>query len=234
MSNSTNLPKEIMGYPDFPIPEQEKSYIPAADMLDFLDQYAEHFNVKPCIRFQHYVIRVRPVGASGWELIVRDLPNERIETHVFDALLVCNGHYHTPAVPQYAGRDEFGGQQIHSHDYRCAEPFKGEYGSISCCISFCSHTQLICTDETVLVIGAGPSGMDLAHEISKLAHRVTLSHHHADDPQTQFADNVDLRPDVRRLTHDGAEFADGTRQTYSVIFYCTGESVWMGHMARVR
>lgn len=115
-----------MGYPDFPIPEQEKSYIPAADMLAFLDLYATRFNVKPTIRFQHYVIRVRPIGESGWELIVRDLPADRVETHRFDALFVCNGHYNTPAVPQYEGCGEYVGQQIHSHDYRCAEPFKGE------------------------------------------------------------------------------------------------------------
>lgn len=65
--------------------------------------------------------------------------------------------------------------------------------------------------------------MDLAHEISKLARRVTLSHHHPENPQTQFAGNVDLRSDVRRLTRNGAEFTDGTHETYSVIFYCTGK-----------
>lgn len=57
-----------MGYPDFPIPKQEKSYIPAEDMLAFLDLYATKFNVKQCIKFQHYVIRVRPVGESQWEV----------------------------------------------------------------------------------------------------------------------------------------------------------------------
>lgn len=190
-----------MGYPDFPIPEQDKSYIPAADMLAFLDLYATRFAVKPCIRFQHYVIRVRPLGESAWELIVRDLPNDRVDTHRFDALLVCNGHYNQPAWPNYAGRSEFVGQQIHSHDYRCADPFGGE---------------------TVLVIGAGPSGMDLTNEISKVAQRVTLSHHHPENPLTRFLDNVDLRPDVRRLTRTGAVFADGSQQDYSVIFYCTG------------
>lgn len=77
-------------------------------------------------------------------------------------------------------------------------------------------------DERVLVIGAGPSGMDLAYEISKRAERVTLSHHHDPNPKTVFPSNVDQRPDIKRLTEDGAEFADGSTQTYSVIFYCTG------------
>lgn len=38
--------------------------------------------------------------------------------------MVCNGHYNTPAFPEYPGQDIFKGRQIHSHDYRCAAPFK--------------------------------------------------------------------------------------------------------------
>lgn len=77
-------------------------------------------------------------------------------------------------------------------------------------------------DETVLVIGAGPSGMDLANEISKVAKRVTLSHHHNPEPKTVFKANVDMKPDVERLTESGAHFVDGSEESYSVVFYCTG------------
>lgn len=80
-----------------------------------------------------------------------------------------------------------------------------------------------CVGEEVLVIGAGPSGMDLAYEISKFAIKVTLSHHHKTDPLTKFPDNVNLCPDVVRLTENGAEFADGSHQNYTVIFFCTGK-----------
>lgn len=72
------------------------------------------------------------------------------------------------------------------------------------------------------MIGAGPSGMDLAHEISKKATRVTLSHHQRPEPKTIFPQNVDIRPDVERLTETGAVFKDGTEQSYTVILYCTG------------
>lgn len=77
-------------------------------------------------------------------------------------------------------------------------------------------------DEEVLVIGAGPSGMDLANEVSKRAKRVSLSHHQHPEPKTVFASNVDMRPDVKRLTETGAVFIDGSQQTYTVILYCTG------------
>lgn len=122
---STNLPKEIMGYPDFPIPDQKKSYIPQRDMLSFLELYAQRFNVYERIKFQHYVIRVRPRDDKKWEIIIRDLPRDKYETYFFDAVIVCNGHYNTPAFPDYPGRQLYKGQQIHSHNYRCADPFEG-------------------------------------------------------------------------------------------------------------
>lgn len=123
----TNLPKEIMGYPDFPIPDHGKSYIPSGDMLAFLKLYAKEFNVDEVIKFRHQVIRVRPIDEK-WEIVVRDLNGDgRVSIYQFDAVIVCNGHYHTPDWPKMKGYDTFQGRQIHSHDYRCSDPYKGEW-----------------------------------------------------------------------------------------------------------
>lgn len=121
----TNLPKEVMGAPDFPIPPQEKSYISAEDFLNFLNLYADNFNIRDRIKFEHQVLRVSS-AKNSWEVIVKDLKKNKYETLNFDAVLVCNGHYHTPFIPKYQGSDIFKGQQIHSHDYRCPEPFTNE------------------------------------------------------------------------------------------------------------
>lgn len=59
-----------MGFPDFPIPDQEKSYISADDVLDFIKLYTNAFRIDENIKFEHYVIRVRPIGASQWEVWV--------------------------------------------------------------------------------------------------------------------------------------------------------------------
>lgn len=200
---STNLPKEIMGFPDFSIPEKinERSYIPSEDMLKFLNLYAETFEVNKHIKYEHHVIRIRPIKESQWEVIVMDLPQNRLETIIYDSVFICNGHYHTPAFPNYPGYKTFKGKQVHSHDYRSSSPYK---------------------NETVLVIGAGPSGMDVAYEVSKVAERVTLSHHLKSPPKTVFPENVTLKPDVTCLTERGANFADGSFESFSVILYCTG------------
>lgn len=84
------------------------------------------------------------------------------------------------------------------------------------------HFFYFYTGETVLIIGAGPSGMDLCHEISKVAKRVTLSHHMAETPKTKYRPNVDQKPDVSHIKGSTVYFKNDTCETYSIIFYCTG------------
>jgi dimethylaniline monooxygenase (N-oxide forming) len=65
----TNLPKEVMGFPDFPIDDQELSYISAEDFLKFLQQYCEKFKLKEIIQFRHEVIMLKPRNKK-WEVSV--------------------------------------------------------------------------------------------------------------------------------------------------------------------
>lgn len=58
-----------MGYPDFDFPEQEVSYIPAGEVLDYLESYTEKFNLRKLVKFLHQVIRVKPIGeTTKWEV----------------------------------------------------------------------------------------------------------------------------------------------------------------------
>lgn len=54
-----------------------------------------------------------------------DLPNKTSETHIFDAIFVCNGHNFAPYTPHFDGIEQFEGKHMHSHDYRRASVFKG-------------------------------------------------------------------------------------------------------------
>lgn len=74
----------------------------------------------------------------------------------------------------------------------------------------------------MLVIGGGPSALDIAYEISKVADRVTLSHHLKQKPQTIFPKNLTQRSDVLQIHENGAEFTDGSSETFNAIVFCTG------------
>ncbi|XP_065353054.1 senecionine N-oxygenase [Cloeon dipterum] len=198
----TNLPKEVMGYPDYPIPEQEKSYLYAREILQFLNDYADHFDVRKLIKFRHHVEKVRPVpGEKTWEVTFKDLPTNKTETQIFDGVMVCNGHYNTPFIPEIAGQDKFTGKVLHSHDYREPQPFE---------------------NQRVVVVGAGPSGMDLALEIAHCAKQVVLSHHNPEPIKTVFPSNVIQTPDIVKMDGKKIFFRDGNSTEVDVIFYCTG------------
>lgn len=58
-----------MGFSDYPMPTTlRKSYIGSQKVLNYLEDYANHFNIVEHIKFRHHVIRVRPVQESKWEV----------------------------------------------------------------------------------------------------------------------------------------------------------------------
>ncbi|KAG6461785.1 hypothetical protein O3G_MSEX012857 [Manduca sexta] len=200
----TNLPKEIMGFPDFPVPESERSYLPAKDMLAFLQLYSDKHGVTKHIKFNHHVQLVIPkAGPSGelWDVTFKDMTTNISETREYDYVFVCNGHYNTPFIPSIPGLKEFEGDVMHSHDYRVPEIFTGK---------------------RVLVVGAGPSGMDIALEITSVTEKVILSHHLKEQPKTVFPDNLVQKPDVARIEGSKVYFVDGSEDVIDVVFLCTG------------
>lgn len=107
--------------------------------------------------------------ANQWTVKVKDLESGTTSNEIFDKIMVCNGHYFQPNLPMIQGQDQFKGLQMHSHDYRVPDVF---------------------ANKIVVVVGAGPSGMDLALDISKTADKVILSHHSREPINTVFPDNV--------------------------------------------
>ena len=73
---------------------------------------------------------------------------------VYDALVVCNGHYSAPRCPDVEGSDTFPGRVMHSHNYRVNQAYKGQ---------------------VVVIVGASASGEDICREIAEVAHQVRVS-----------------------------------------------------------
>lgn len=85
-------------------------------------------------------------------MIAENLITKTAHTEFFDAVLVCNGHNALPRMPSdMPGMNAFVGLQIHSHDYRTPEPFK---------------------NMNVLIIGSGPSGIDISTDVAEVANQV--------------------------------------------------------------
>ncbi|NXD51396.1 FMO4 monooxygenase, partial [Corvus moneduloides] len=155
----TNTSKEMSCFSDFPYPEDFPSYLPHSLVLEYFRMYAQHFDLLRHIRFQTTVLSVskRPdfTTSGQWE-VVTETGSVR-ESHVFDAVMVCTGHYQEPYLPlaSFPGTESrFKGQHLHSREYKDVEAFRGK---------------------RVLVVGIGNTGGDLSVELSRVAAKVFLS-----------------------------------------------------------
>ncbi|XP_051802567.1 flavin-containing monooxygenase 5-like [Acanthochromis polyacanthus] len=154
-----NSSKEMMSFSDFPPPAELPNNMHHSEIMIYLRLYAQAFNLMQHIHLQTTVVSVRQrpdFAASGqWEVETEKTEGSR-ETHVFDAVIVCTGHFTQPHLPlkDFPGIESFQGRYFHSWDYRSAEGLEGK---------------------RVVVIGMGNSGADIAVDISRVAEKVYLS-----------------------------------------------------------
>lgn len=100
------------------------------------------------MQFNRHVTSVKPLEGNRWEVTSIDKPTKTEITEQYDAVMICNGHYNDPYLPKFEGQEKFTGNITHSHTYRSHEPFAGK---------------------RVLLVGAGPSGLDIALQVSHVA-----------------------------------------------------------------
>lgn len=200
----TNVPKEIMNFPELPFETPDKSFIGSEDTLAYFHRYAEKFDLRKHIRFEHHVLRIRPISDDKWEFIVKDFKGKKVETFIFDAVLVCSG-FPVPWMPKIPGQDLFKGKQLHSHFYRDARHYE---------------------NENLLLIGSGPSGVEVVVQTGKQAKKLVWSNHmlkaYGRKMPVTLSPITSEKPDVKRLTENGAVFVDGSFEEFSVIIYATG------------
>jgi len=97
--------------PDIP------DYPSAAQVLDYLESYAVHFNLLQHCRFNIHITRVdRSSDGQAWTLSVTDDRGPRQER--FDKVLISTGPFSTPFIPQIEGLSEFNGKVIHAQAYK--------------------------------------------------------------------------------------------------------------------
>ncbi|XP_062989528.1 flavin-containing monooxygenase 3 [Elgaria multicarinata webbii] len=154
----TNSCKEMMCYPDFPFPDDFPNYMHNTKLQEYLQMFAKNFDLVKYIQFKTVVNHIKkhpdfPVTGQ-WDVIIEK--DGKVESVVFDAVMICSGHHVYPNIPvkSFPGLEKFKGSVFHSRDYKGPEKFKGK---------------------KVLVIGLGNSGCDIATELSNTASQVYLS-----------------------------------------------------------
>lgn len=152
-------PAQSSSLPGWLFPGQYARYPTRDEVISYLKQYEERYQL-PVVR-PVKVEAVRHVG-TGFEI--------ETSAGVFKckAVVSATGSWQNPFIPDYLGREEFEGVQIHSANYRYSAEFDGK---------------------TVLIVGAGNSGAQIMAEVSLRTEAIWVT---LDEPQ-YLPDDVDGR-----------------------------------------
>jgi cation diffusion facilitator CzcD-associated flavoprotein CzcO len=142
---TTQSPKAQYSFSDFPMPREFPEWPTGAQIQEYLADYADQFGVTPHLRL-----------GTGVESVVPDGTRWAVTTgaqgaSVVDRVVVANGVFCEPALPDYPGRAEFeaaGGRLLAGSDFHDVSDARGKH---------------------VLVVGYGKSACDVTVAISGVA-----------------------------------------------------------------
>lgn len=200
-----------MGFGDFPFVAKEKPgrdprrFPGHKEVLDYLNDFAVEFGLSDVLRLGTEVGHVGIVENGKWIVRLRKRDGNEVDEQVYDAVVICNGHYTEPRIAQIPGIDVWPGKQIHSHNYRVPEPFQ---------------------DQVVVLIGNAASAVDISRDIAQVAkqvHIATRSNANGTFGKLPGHDNMWLHPMIESVHEDGTVvFQDGIAVSANTILHCTG------------
>ena len=137
--------KQLSCLPYVPFPAAYPRYVPRNLMIEYLDRYAAKFDLKP--RF-----------GDAARFVCRDGNDWRIQSASSSIsapyVVVASGFNAEPVIPSIPGMEKFRGKLIYGAAYANAKPFAGQ---------------------SVLVIGMGNSGAEIALDLSEGGARTRIS-----------------------------------------------------------
>lgn len=126
----TNLPRQLMGFLDYPLPKREdgdpRSFPGHEEMLWFLNRFADDFGLVELVKFNTEVVRVArvdPERSDGWlvESVTREGGPLTASREVFEAVVVCTGTFTEPELATVSGESERGHFAVISDfDVKCS------------------------------------------------------------------------------------------------------------------
>lgn len=205
----TDPPREVKyGDQDFP---HDGLIFPSRQVVqEYLVQYSQ--DVRHLIRFSTQVknVSLRREGSHDrWDIETENLVDGQKSKDTFDAVVVANGHYATPFIPDVKNIKEFDaahpGVISHAKTYRVPEEYTGK---------------------KVLVVGNASSGLDIASQISRHSKSPLLLSVHEPTPDENLEHvRAEEVPAIEEflVEEKGVRFTDGrVEKDLDSILYCTG------------
>ncbi|TKY70848.1 Flavin-containing monooxygenase FMO GS-OX 5 [Spatholobus suberectus] len=208
----TNLPRECMGFRDYPFRKREgkgrdsRRFPGHKEVLMYLQDFAADFEIGELVRFQTEVVFAVLVEGGKWRVTSTSPKSDRVRVdEIYDAVIICNGHYVQPRLAHVPGISAWPGKQMHSHNYRRPEPFQ---------------------DQVVVLIGSSASAVDISREVSTVAKEVHIAARSVEENKLGKMpghENMWLHSMIDSVHEDGTVFfQDGNAVGADFIIHCTG------------
>ncbi|KAF2188584.1 dimethylaniline monooxygenase [Zopfia rhizophila CBS 207.26] len=135
--------KQLTTFSDFRIKDPAApDFLITKDYVEYLEDYCDHFQLRACISLSTRVLEVgRQYKGSGHEIRFQK-EEGNVEIWSCDAVAVCSGLHVDPNIPHVPGIENVP-SLMHSSRFKGREQFG--------------------IDKTVMILGAGETGMDVAH-----------------------------------------------------------------------
>lgn len=140
--------KDTYCFSDFPMPKHFPEWPTGEQVQAYLSEYAKKFNVFPTIQFSH---EITGVSFQNDKWTIYGKKHDTSFTAKTDFLIICNGTFSDPFIPNLRGMDSFikaGGEIFHSTQFHSTETSK---------------------DKRLIVVGYGKSASDLITVASETA-----------------------------------------------------------------
>lgn len=137
---------EKSALPHLAFPEDFPTFVSRQQLLDYCEDYARHFDIKPV--FNQTIESIHKTNEGLWEVKTRD------KTYYYKFVVVATGVNRVPFEPRWESIEDFNGTIIHSREYKNPAPFKGK---------------------KVLVVGMGNTGAEIAFDLANANVQVYLS-----------------------------------------------------------
>jgi dimethylaniline monooxygenase (N-oxide forming) len=123
-----NNSKWRSAFSDFPFDEDAETFPTAAQILKYLEDYAERFGLQEYYHLSTKVLRMQfsEKNPKPWAVTVQDLKSGKVQTHHFNKILIATGAYQYPRWPKFENIEGFQGKVIHSVDFHQPEEFRGK------------------------------------------------------------------------------------------------------------
>ena len=208
----TNIPHDLMKYSTAPFSQACQLFPARETVLHYLREYGE--DIRELVHFKTQVVNVQlrqEPPNNAWDVETKCLDSNKTITQTYDAVVVANGHYSVPYIPDIKGiRDwdqAYPGSIAHSKFYQNPMSYK---------------------DKKVIVVGNSASGVDIIDHIRTVARHPVLNSNRSESPRSFGAPWKKVVPEIGEFlppsnADQAVRFKDGTIETgVDAVLFCTG------------